>query len=56
MEEDVVQRFAALLGSTDKDTEVVEHLLLTGKTIKTLRAQSTFYLAFLSGLAVACSI
>ena len=39
MQQGVVQRFAAVFGSLDKDAEVLHHLVLSGKVCEVERTQ-----------------
>ena len=54
VQQDVVERFAAGLGSLDVDAQVVEHLLLSGEVVEGLGAQGAFDLAFAGTLAFPC--
>ena len=53
VQKQVVEGFAAVLGSLDKHFQVVDNLLLTGETVEMAWPQGAFHFAFLAALALA---
>ena len=56
VKEYMVQRLASLFGRPNKHAKVVQHILLTRKTVESFGTQRPLYLAFLLCLTTACSI
>ena len=52
----MVEGLASLLGGTDKDTQVVQHIPLSRKAVKAFGSQSALYFTLLCCLPAACGI